>query len=76
MVRRTAAPFHDRAQLLREARAEASAEVDRLVREEQYLAQQVKDAEDQVRYYERLLSKLRQDWGRPARLPEIVRKLG
>lgn len=76
MVRRTAASLQDRAQALLEARDAASVEVARLEREEQYLAQQVRDAEDQVRYYERLLAKLRQDWGRPARLPEIVRKLG
>jgi hypothetical protein len=76
MVRRTATSFHDRERTLREARAEASAEVARLEREERYLAQQVRDAEDQVRYYERLLGKLRRDWGRPAGLPEIVRKLG
>ena len=76
MVRRTAASLQDRAQALVEARDAASLEVARLEREEQYLAQQVRDAEDQVRYYERLLSKLRRDWGRPARLPEIVRKLG
>ena len=76
MVRRTAAFFHDKEQALREARNEASSEVARLEREERYLVQEVRDAEDQVRYYERLLAKLRRDWGRPSRLPEIVRKLG
>ena len=76
MVSRTTARFHDRELALREARDEASAEVQRLEREEHYLAQQVRDAEDQVRYYERLLGKLRQDWGRPASLPAILRKLG
>jgi predicted nucleic acid-binding Zn-ribbon protein len=76
MVRRTATSLQDREQTLRAARDEASAEVSRLEREEHYLAQQVRDAEDQVRYYERLLGKLRRDWGRPAGLPELVRKLG
>ncbi len=76
MVRRTGEAFHDRALELREARNRASEEIERLEREERYLAQQVRDAQDQVRYYERLLGKLRRDWGRPARLPEIFRKLG
>ncbi|MCI4358753.1 MAG: hypothetical protein L3J99_07020 [Thermoplasmata archaeon] len=67
--------MQDREATLREARDQASAEVTRLVREEHYLSQQVRDAEDQVRYYERLLGKLRRDWGRSARLPEIVRRL-
>jgi hypothetical protein len=76
MVRRTGEAFHDRALELHEARDRASEEIERLEREERYLAQQVRDAQDQVRYYERLLGKLRRDWGPAARLPQIFRKLG
>jgi multidrug resistance efflux pump len=58
------------------ARDAAQAELSRLDQEEEYLLSQVRQAEEQVRYYEGLLSKLRRDWGRPERLPEIVRRLG
>lgn len=54
----------------------AAAEVARLDQEEEYLLSQVRQAEEQVRYYEGLLTKLRRDWGRPQRLPEIVRRIG
>jgi hypothetical protein len=57
------------------ARAAAQAELDRLHQEESYLLTQVRQAEEQVRYYEGLLSKLRRDWGRPSRLPELVRRI-
>ncbi|MCI4348980.1 MAG: hypothetical protein L3J93_02010 [Thermoplasmata archaeon] len=76
MARRTATSLHDKQQTLVEARAEATAEVARLAREEQFLIDQVRQAQEQVRYYEGLLAKLRRDWGRPERLPQIVRRLG
>ncbi|MCI4339944.1 MAG: hypothetical protein L3K06_02670 [Thermoplasmata archaeon] len=48
----------------------------RLEREEEYLRRQVREAREQVRYYEGLLNVLRRDWGKPAPLAELVRKLG
>jgi len=48
----------------------------RLEREEEYLRRQVREAREQVRYYEGLLTVLRRDWGRPAPLADLVRKLG
>ncbi len=66
----------DREVTLREARDAASAELERLEREEQFLLLQVRRAEDQVRYYDRLLAKHRKDAGTTRRLPEMVRRLG
>jgi hypothetical protein len=76
MGRRTAPSFHDRQAALQQARWAALDEVERLDREEAYLLQQVRRAEDQVRYYERLLAKHRRDWGPPARLSQLLRRLG
>lgn len=76
MARRTAPSFLDRQLALQTARSAALAEVDRLEREEAYLLQQVRRAQDQVRYYERLLAKHRRDWGPPARLSQLFRRLG
>jgi hypothetical protein len=58
------------------AQQEAEAESGRLEREEEYLRRQVREAREQVRYYEGLLLVLRRDWGKPAPLAELVRKLG
>jgi hypothetical protein len=66
----------DRQRSLARALEAATAEVARLGREEAYLVEQVHRAEEQVRYYEGLLVKLRRDWGKPARLTDIVRRLG
>ena len=51
------------------------AEVDRLRREEEYLLQKIREAHEQVQYYEGLLGLLRRDWGRNPGLTELVRKL-
>ena len=51
------------------------AEVDRLRREEEYLLQKIREANEQVQYYEGLLGLLRRDWGRNPGLTELVRKL-
>ncbi|HEV2429484.1 MAG TPA: hypothetical protein VGV64_06550 [Thermoplasmata archaeon] len=68
--------MHDRQLSLVEARDAALAEAARLEREERYLVEQVRKAEEQVRYYESLLAKLRRDWGGSRGLPEFVRRLG
>ncbi|HUI38928.1 MAG TPA: hypothetical protein VLY85_04785 [Thermoplasmata archaeon] len=73
---RTLTSLHDRHAALLDARDAAREEVARLDREEKYLLAQVRQAQEQVRYYEGLLVKLRRDWGRPERFPEIVRRLG
>jgi len=73
---RRPAPLLDKHQALLSARQEAEAEMVRLAREEDYLLQQVREAREQVRYYEELLAVLRRDWGRPPPLSELVRKLG
>jgi len=76
MPRRTVTSLHDRLRDLTEARDAATAEMAHLDGEEEYLLDQVRQALEQVRYYEGLLAKLRRDWGAPERLPEFVRKLG
>jgi hypothetical protein len=49
-------------------------EVARLRREEEYLRLKVRQAREQVRYYEGLLTLVRKDFGRPASLSEFVRR--
>ena len=66
----------DRQENLLASRQEVEAQVTRLKREEEYLLLQVRQAREQVRYYEELLSLLRRDWGKTAPLQELVRKLG
>lgn len=65
----------DREEDLLRAREEAEAEIRRLHREEEYLRNQIREARDQVRYYEGLLVTLRRDWGRAPPLAQLVRKL-
>ena len=68
--------LHDKHQTLVVACREAEAEVTRLQREERYLADQVRQAQEQVRYYEGLLAALRRDWGETPRLARLFRKFG
>ncbi len=75
MRRATPNSLHDRAQALVSARDEAEAEVTRLARETEYLKLQIRQAREQVRYYEELLILLRKDWGRRSALPDVVRRL-
>ena len=75
MRRTTPHSLHGKHQDLLAARQEAEAEVARLVRETQYVESQIRQAEEQVRYYEGLLSLLRKDWGGSTPLRELVRKL-
>ncbi|MCI4365593.1 MAG: hypothetical protein L3K10_05985 [Thermoplasmata archaeon] len=53
-----------------------AAEVERLRREERYILLKVRQARDQVRYYESLLALLRRDWGKTPGLSELIRRLG
>ena len=72
----TPTSLHDRHQLLLEARAAAEAESARLAREQEYLLSQIRQAEEQVRHYEGLLTLLRRDWGgKSPPLFDLVRKL-
>ncbi len=51
-------------------------EVSRLRREEEYLVLKVRQAREQVRYYERLLDLLKRDWEGTPGLAELVRRFG
>ncbi len=55
---------------------EIASELLRLRREEEYLSLKVRQAREQVRYYEGMLELLRRDWGKTAGLSDLVRKLG
>lgn len=55
---------------------ELVAEVARTRREEEYLLLKVRQAREQVRYYERLLELLKRDWGQDPALAALVRRLG
>jgi hypothetical protein len=68
--------FSARLEFLRSTERDLSGELGRLRREEEYLRLKVRQARDQVRYYEGLLQLLRRDLGRPASLNEVVRRLG
>jgi hypothetical protein len=76
MPLKRAIPLLDKHVSLLSAQQEAEAEMARLGREEEYLRRQVREAREQVQYYEGLLAVLRRDWGRPAALADLVRKLG
>jgi hypothetical protein len=69
------APLSDKHESLLSSQRELFAELARLRREEQYLLLKVRQAREQVRYYEGLLELLRRDWGKTAGLSELVRKL-
>lgn len=75
MPRTTAGSLHDRQQALLAARSQTEAEMAQLAREETYLAEQVREALAQVRYYEGLLTNLRRDWGSAGALADLVRRL-
>jgi hypothetical protein len=69
------APLSDRHESLLSTQRELTAELARLRREEEYLVLKVRQAREQVRYYEGLLELLHRDWGKPPGLSELVRKL-
>jgi hypothetical protein len=76
MPRRVLPSTIDRYESLRATERDLVAEVGRLRREEDYLVLKVRQAREQVRYYERLLDLLKRDWGRDPGLATLVRRLG
>ncbi len=68
--------FSVRIDALRSTQRELLGEITRVRREEEYLRQKLRQAQEQVRYYEGLLSLLRRDMGRSPGLPELLRRLG
>jgi hypothetical protein len=76
MPRRVLPSTIDRYETLRSTERDLVAEVGRLRREEDYLVLKVRQAREQVRYYERMLDLLKRDWGRDPSLATLVRRLG
>lgn len=70
------AVLSDRQESLLASQRDLSVELARLQREEEYLLLKVRQAREQVRYYEGLLALLRRDWGKTPGLSDLVRKLG
>ena len=66
----------DRQESLESAQREVLAELEQVRREEEYLLLKVRQAHEQVRYYEGLLSLLRRDLGKAPGLSDLVRRLG
>jgi hypothetical protein len=66
----------DREEALVTSLRDIAGEVAHLRREEDYLGLKVRQAREQVRYYEDLLHLLRRDWGQQPGLSDLVRKLG
>ena len=75
MARRPLLTLADREDELLANQQELVVELARARREEEYFSLKVRQAREQVRYYEDLLTLLRRDWGREPGLSEIVRKL-
>ncbi len=76
MSRRVLSSTIDRYEALRSTERDLLVEVGRLRREEDYLVLKVRQAREQVRYYERLLELLKRDWGRDPSLATLVRRFG
>ncbi len=76
MPRRVLPSTIDRYDTLRASERDLLAEVAQLRREEEYLVLKVRQAREQVRYYERLLELLKRDWGRDPGLATLVRRFG
>jgi len=68
-------PLSDRQESLLSSERELFAALARLRREEDYLVLKVRQAREQVRYYEALLDLLRRDWGKTEGLADLLRKL-
>ena len=75
MARRRLLTLADREDELLTTQQELVVELARVRREEEYFSLKVRQAREQVRYYEDLLTLLRRDWGKEPGLSEIVRKL-
>jgi hypothetical protein len=76
VARRPSLTLADREESLLATQREMLSEVSRLRREEEYLDLKVRQAREQVRYYEDLLTLLRRDWGKTPGLTDLVRRLG
>ena len=68
--------FSARIDSLRSTQKELAGELAQLQREEQYLRLKLRQAAEQVRYYEGLLSLLRRDLGRTPGVTDLLRRLG
>lgn len=68
-------PPSDRQESLVSAQRELMAEIEQLRRDEEYMLLKVRQAREQVRYYEGLLNLLRRDLGKVAGLDDLVRRL-
>jgi hypothetical protein len=76
MPRRGSHSLTGRMETLRAVERDLRAEVEHLRREERYVLLKIRQARDQVRYYEGLLRLLKRDWGEGPGLSELVRRLG
>jgi len=74
--RRPLPSITDRQEALLSTERDLLAEVARTRRQEEYLLVKVRQAREQVRYYERLLEMLKRDWGQDPGLASLVRKIG
>jgi hypothetical protein len=74
--RRPLPSITDRQESLLSTERDLLAEVARTRRQEEYLLVKVRQAREQVRYYERLLEMLKRDWGEDPGLATLVRKIG
>ncbi len=68
--------FSVRLEYLRSTERDLQGELAQLRREEEYVRLKMRQAREQVRYYEGLLTLLRRDLGRSPSLAEVVRRLG
>jgi len=71
-----ALPPSDKQESLFSAQQQLLDEIGRLRREEEYLLLKVRQAREQARYYEGLLTLLRRDLGKAPGLSDLVRRLG
>jgi len=69
-------PLTDRQESLVATQRRLLAEIGELRREEEYLLLKVRQAREQARYYEGLLTLLRRDFGTAPGLSDLVRRLG
>jgi len=69
-------PPTDRQESLTATQRQLLAEIDQLRREEEYLFLKMRQAREQVRYYEGLLALLRRDLGSASGLTDLMRRLG
>jgi hypothetical protein len=76
MARRGSLSITAKLEALRTAERELRSEVERLRREERYVLLKVRQARDQVHYYEGVLRLLKRDWGEGRGLSDLVRRMG